>query len=80
MIITVDQLKPGEQGRIEKLSGQDAIRRRIADMGVIKGSMVKVARVAPFGDPIEVQIRGYFLSLRKEEAACIAVERQEEAE
>ena len=72
---TLKELKPGEKGRIEKLSGTGAVARRIADMGVTKGSLVEVVRVAPLGDPIDVKIKGYHLSLRKEEAAGIAVTR-----
>lgn len=72
---TLKDLKPGEKGRIEKLSGEGAVKRRIADMGVTKGSLVEVVRVAPLGDLIDVKIKGYHLSLRKEEAADIAVAR-----
>ena len=75
MSTTLKELKPGEKGRIEKLSGTGAITRRIADMGVTKGSLVEVIRVAPLGDPIDVKIKGYHLSLRKEEAAGILVSR-----
>ncbi len=76
MSVTVlSELKPGEKGRIEKLAGAGAIRRRIADMGVIKGSLVEVIRVAPMGDPIDVKIRGYHLTLRKTEAADICVQK-----
>ena len=72
---TLNKLKPGERARIEKLSGSGAVARRIADMGVTKGSVVEVVRVAPLGDPVDVKIKGYHLSLRKEEAAGIAVTR-----
>lgn len=72
---TLKDLKPGERGRIEHLTGGGAVKRRIADMGVTKGSLVEVVRVAPLGDPIDVKIKGYHLSLRKEEAAGIAVAR-----
>ena len=72
---TLKDMKPGEKGRVEKLSGNDAVKRRIADMGVIRGSLVEVVRVAPLGDPIDVKIKGYHLSLRKEEAADISVSR-----
>ncbi len=72
---TVKELKPGEKGRIEKLSGTGAVARRMADMGVTKGSLVEVIRVAPLGDPVDVKIKGYHLSLRKEEAADIVVTR-----
>lgn len=72
---TLKDMKTGEKGRVEKLSGNDAIKRRIADMGVTRGSLVEVVRVAPLGDPIDVKIKGYHLSLRKEEAADISVSR-----
>jgi len=51
-----------------------AIKRRIIDMGAVSGTLVEVIRIAPLGDPIEVKVKGYNLSLRKEEAAAIAVE------
>ena len=72
---TLKDMKPGEKGRVEKLSGNDAVKRRIADMGVTRGSLIEVVRVAPLGDPIDVKIKGYHLSLRKEEAADISVAR-----
>lgn len=72
---TLNKLKPGERGRIERLAGGGPVKRRIADMGVTKGALVEVVRVAPLGDPIDVKIKGYHLSLRKEEAADIAVSR-----
>ena len=75
VITTLKELKPGDKARIEKLSGAGAVARRIADMGVTKGSVVEVVRVAPLGDPVDVKIKGYHLSLRKEEAAGIAVSR-----
>ena len=75
MSIPLSELKPGEKGQIEKVAGGGAVKRRIADMGVTKGSLVEVVRVAPMGDPMEVRIKGYHLSLRKEEAADIAVKK-----
>jgi Fe2+ transport system protein FeoA len=67
-------LKPGEKGKITRVSGQALIRRRILDMGLIPGSDIEMQRVAPLGDPIEIKIKGYHLSLRKSEAASIYVE------
>lgn len=68
-------LKPGQQGRIVKLeSSIGPIRRRLMDMGVIPGELVKVEKVAPMGDPIEVTVKGYNLSLRKGEARGIEIE------
>ena len=67
-------LKPGTKARIIKVSGKGALHRRIMDMGVVPGTAIEVERVAPLGDPIEVKLKGYHLSLRKEEAANIFVE------
>ena len=64
----------GETVRVVRLCGQGAIRRRIMDMGITRGVEVYVRKVAPLGDPIEVTVRGYELSLRKEDAAMIEVE------
>lgn len=68
-------LKPGEQGRITRLdSAIGPLRRRLMDMGVLPGELVKVEKIAPLGNPIEVTIKGYRLSLRKEEARGIEIE------
>lgn len=75
--MTLSKLKPGQKGSIEKINGSSAIKRRIADMGVTKNSMVEVVRVAPMGDPIDVKIKGYHLSLRKDEAADIVIKKME---
>jgi ferrous iron transport protein A len=73
--MNLSNLKPGEQGRILKLdSSIGPIRRRLMDMGVMPGEMIKVEKVAPMGDPIEVTIKGYKLSLRKSEARGIELE------
>lgn len=64
----------GETVRVIKLHGQGAVKRRIMDMGITKGVEVYVRKVAPLGDPIEVTVRGYELSLRKEDAEMIEVE------
>lgn len=68
------ELKPGEKGKIAKVAGGGGIHRRLLDMGLVSGSEVEVERVAPLGDPIEIKIKGYHLSLRKEEASNIQVE------
>ena len=68
------ELKPGRKGKITKISGSGSIHRRILDMGIVKGAEIEVERVAPLGDPLEVKIKGYHLSLRKDEAANIFVE------
>jgi len=70
---TLNQLRPGERATIVKVGGQGAVRRRILDMGVVKGAEIEAVRVAPLGDPIEFLIKGYNLSLRKSEAHAIEV-------
>lgn len=72
--ISLNNLKPKQKGKIIALKGSGAVHRRLLDMGLVKGSVIEVERVAPLGDPIEVKIKGYDLSLRKEEAANIIVE------
>ena len=71
---TLDKLKPGESGTVKRLNGEGAVKRRIMDMGLTKGAEVRVRKVAPLGDPLEITVRGYELSLRKREASCIVVE------
>jgi Fe2+ transport system protein FeoA len=73
--LSLKDLAPGEQGRIIRLDRRGALGQRMADMGLIPGSVVEVRRIAPLGDPLEVKIRGYRLSLRKAEAAGVLVER-----
>jgi len=70
----LSELKRGEKGRIVKIGGGGSLRRRLLDMGLVSGSEVKMERVAPLGDPIEIKVKGYNLSLRKEEAESIQVE------
>jgi len=72
--MTLNQLKPGESGKVVSIGEKGPLRRRIMDMGVTPGVEVKVIKVAPLGDPIEVNIRGYELSLRKNEASQIVME------
>lgn len=67
-------MKPGEQGLITQIGAIGPLRRRLMDMGVLVGQAVKVEKIAPLGDPIEVTIKSYKLSLRKKEADGIAVE------
>ncbi len=67
-------LKPGEQGKITKMGAVGPLKRRLMDMGVLVGEKVKVEKIAPLGDPIEVTIKNYNLSLRKKEAQGIEVE------
>lgn len=68
------KLKPGEKGRITGIGAIGPLKRRLMDMGVLVGEEVRVKKVAPLGDPIEVMIKNYNLSLRKKEAEGIAVE------
>ena len=67
----------GEKGVIKNVLGEGKIRRRLFDMGVTPGAKVLLRKKAPLGDPVEVNIRGYELTLRKSEAACVAMEVKE---
>ena len=71
---TLRQVKVGGHAKVVKLHGEGALRRRIMDMGITRGVEVYVRKVAPLGDPIEVMVRGYELSLRKDDADMIEVE------
>lgn len=71
---TLKEIKCGETVKVKKIDGLGAIRRRIMDMGITRGCEVYVRKVAPLGDPIEITIRGYELSLRKADAEMILVE------
>ena len=71
---TLKELKVGDTARVVKLYGEGAVKRRIMDMGLTKGVDVQIRKVAPLGDPIEVTVRGYELSIRKGEAEIIEVE------
>lgn len=71
---TLRETKTGETVKVIRLCGEGAVKRRIMDMGITKGVEVKIRKVAPFGDPIEVTVRGYELSIRKSDAAMIEVE------
>ena len=71
---TLRDVKIGETVAVKKLHGEGAIKRRIMDMGITKGAEIYVGKVAPLGDPIELTVRGYELSLRKADAEMIEVE------
>lgn len=71
--MTLKELKPGQEGIVVSIGERGPARTRIMDMGVTPGAKVKVIKVAPFGDPIEINIRGYELSLRKDEANQIQI-------
>ena len=71
---TLKDVNVGETVNVTKLTGEGAVKRRIMDMGVTKGTQITVRKVAPLGDPIEVTVRGYELSIRKLDAQMIFVE------
>ena len=74
---TLGETKPGETVRVIKIGGEGPVKRRIMEMGVTKGIEIRVRKVAPLGDPVEVTVRGYELSLRKADAELIEVETSE---
>lgn len=71
--MTLKEVEVGQTVTVKKLQGQGATKRRIMDMGITKGVTVKVEKVAPLGDPIELKVRGYQLSIRKTDAEMIEV-------
>ena len=71
---TLKEVPCGQRVVVQKLQGEGALKRRIMDMGLTKGTTVYVRKVAPLGDPIEIQVRGYELSIRKNEAESVVVE------
>ena len=71
---TIREVKSGETVTVVKLNGEGAVKRRIMDMGITKGCSVYIRKVAPLGDPVEVTVRGYELSVRKEDAQMVEVE------
>ncbi len=70
---TLDQLRVGQRGRVEAVEGSDAVLQRLLEMGLLEGEEVELIGVAPLGDPIEIRLRDYRLSLRRQEAARIQV-------
>jgi len=78
MLKRLDEFKVGETGLIKKVEGEGRLRRRLFDMGVTPGATVYLRKKAPLGDPLEVTIRGYELTLRKNEAALVVLEVEEE--
>lgn len=72
--MTLKEVKVGDKVRVKKLSGEGPVKRRIMDMGITKGVEIFVRKVAPLGDPVEIAVRGYELSLRKADAEIIEVE------
>ena len=74
MVKTLDKFHIGEVGMVTAVKGERKIRRRLYDMGITNGAEIYLRKRAPLGDPIEVTVRSYELSLRKSEAACITLE------
>jgi ferrous iron transport protein A len=73
--MTLRELKPGQRCRVVEVTGKGAVRRRLFDMGITPGAEIAVRKLAPLGDPVEVTLRGYELSVRKAEADAVDVER-----
>ncbi len=73
---SLDNLNAGDQGRITEISGDADVRRRLLEMGLTPGTWLRVVRFAPLGDPIDIEVRGYHLSLRKHEARQVMLARQ----
>ena len=71
---TLNQVKVGETVKVTKIAGEGPIKRRVMDMGITKGAEMYVRKVAPLGDPVEITVRNYELSVRKADAAIIEVE------
>ena len=71
---TLKEVKIGEAVTVVKIHGEGALRRRVMDMGITRGVTIKIIKTAPLGDPLEITVRGYELSLRKADAAMIEVE------
>jgi Fe2+ transport system protein FeoA len=72
--VSLDQLGRGQTGRILRVGGRPAVRRRLLELGVVRGETITLQRAAPLGDPLEYVVKGYHLSLRKRQAATITVE------
>ncbi|MBP3892118.1 MAG: ferrous iron transport protein A [Solobacterium sp.] len=72
--MTLKEVKIGDSVIVKKLHGEGAVKRRIMDMGITKGTEIYVRKVAPLGDPIEITVRGYELSVRKADAEMVEVE------
>lgn len=70
----LNEFAVGEKGIVSRIEGEGKIRRRLFDMGVTPGAEIYLRKLAPLGDPVEVTLRGYELTLRKSEAACVVME------
>ena len=75
--VPLDRLTAGESGMIEAYKGQQDLHQRLKELGLVKGTLVTVKRFAPLGDPMEIMVRGYHLSIRKQDAATILVSKCE---
>lgn len=73
MTVALADLSPGQKAKVERIKGRSEINKRLVDMGLTPGSVIEMGRVAPLGDPIEIKVKGYHLSLRKEEAEKVTV-------
>lgn len=71
--MTINDLQIGEQGNISRVGGEGPLRLRFLDMGLIPGTKVKLQKVAPMGDPIQIQVRGYELTIRRDDAKMIDI-------
>jgi ferrous iron transport protein A len=71
--MTLNRLTPGQSARVGKVGGAGAVRRRLMDMGIIRGTEIAVVKASPMGDPVEYRVRGYHLSLRRSEAELIEI-------
>ena len=71
--MTLRDAKVGETVKVVKLHGEGAVKRRIMDMGITKGTELYIRKVAPLGDPVEITVRGYELTVRKNDATCILI-------
>ena len=74
--MTIDDLKVGQSGTIAQVGGEGSLRLRFLDMGLIPGTRVSLQKVAPMGDPIQIQVRGYELTIRREDAAKITLKEE----
>jgi ferrous iron transport protein A len=73
-MMTLDELQNGQPATVRKINGKGALRRRLMDMGLIKGVSIEKVKAAPMGDPVEYLVRGYHLSLRKSEAQLVEID------
>ncbi len=74
----LSQLPPGRPARVQRIEGQPGVRQRLQEMGLVRGAAVQFVRAAPLGDPIEIKVRGYSLSLRRTEADMVQVQYEEQ--